>query len=241
MKAPHGSVRDKDVLVHWNAAYSQWASAAAWYGLHGHLYMGCVAALNSMRDVRLRIRDAGFPNLDFAETMYPGGELASAKYSIAKLLCDEDARIAILREALEDANREISTGADPHANALSVRAAIVGALGDRAASVRDYEEVLRCREAATAGPGPMGVALSNLGFAYLLRGSLWKGRCLIETGVQLLSENPPLTHSAGFLARAKRKLASAYLLTGRPIRAYREAQEAEQIARSAGALDQTRR
>lgn len=80
----------------------------------------------------------------------------------------------------------------------------------------------------------MGVALSNLGHAYLFQGRLWSGRDLIEKGVSLLERNP----RAGFLARAKRKLALAYLLTGRPIMAHQQIREAKEIAQEYCAFDQ---
>lgn len=225
---------DRESLAYWNSALGEWGGSATWYGLHGHLYMGSLAAFNSMAMVRERLRESTYKIADPSELRYPGGQLASAQYSIAKRLYDGKAKQRLLDKALRDANKDISEGEDLLGNTLSVRAAIYRAVGELGHAVRDYEEVLHRREQAVAGPGSMGVAFSNLGYAYVLQGRLWKGRSFLEEGVKLLSEN----FRTGFLARAKRKLAVAYLLTGRPVQAYEEMAEAQRIAQEHGAFDQ---
>jgi tetratricopeptide (TPR) repeat protein len=233
MKCTPDSYRDPELLVHWNMALDQWASAAGWYGLHGHLYMGALAAFNSMAKVRKTLRENVHSIADPNAIRYPGGQLASARYSIAKRLYGK-AKDSLLKEALDDANIAIRDGEDPLGSTLSVRAAIHRARGDIALAVQDFEEVLRRREQAGAGAGPMGVALSNLGYAYIHQRRLWLGRDLLEKGVELLEGN----FRTGFLARAKHKLAIAYFLTGRPLRAYEERREARRIAQEYGAFDQ---
>jgi len=233
MKCNSESYRDPNLLAYWNMALDQWASAAGWYGLHGHLYMGALAAFNSMVKVRKTLRESAPSIADPNQTRYPGGELASARYSIAKHLYGKE-RDSLLKQALNDANIAIRDYEDPLGSTLSVRAGIHRARGDITQAVQDFEEVLRRREQAGAGAGPIGVALSNLGYAYIHQGRLWHGRDLLEKGVALLEGN----FRAGFLARAKHKLAIAYLLTGKPLRAYQESREARRIAREYGAFDQ---
>ncbi len=231
-----GGKPDTEGLIHLNDALGQWSSAASWYGLHAHIQMGALAALNSAADVRRTLRDRGAKGIDPQAVAFPGGSLASAKYSIAKLLPNRRAKEAMLRDALSDATCCSALGVDPLGDALSVRAAIVDAIGARSASVADYEEVLRRRKAAGADGPSVGIALSDLGFAYALSGQRARGRGMIEDGVRLLDGHV----RAGFLARARRKLAAAYLITGRPIAAYRELQLSRQAARASGALDQER-
>jgi len=234
MKCTPNDYRDPQLLSYWNMALDQWAAAAGWYGLHGHLYMGALAAFNSMAKVRETLRNTVRPAEDPNERRYPGGQLASARYSIAKRLYGT-ARADLLKKALDDANIAIREGEDPLGSTLSVKAAIHRAMGDINLAVQDFEEVLRRREQAGKEAGPMGVALSNLGYAYLYQKRFWRGRELLEEGVRLLENN---NSRQGFVARAKNKLAVAYLLTGRPLRAYEEMREAQCIARDCGAFDQ---
>ena len=215
-------------------ALDLWAAAAGWYGLHGHLYMGALAAFNSMARVRETLRKTARPAEDPNERRYPGGQLASARYSIAKRLYGT-ARADLLKKALDDAKTAIREGEDPLGSTLSVKAAIHRAMGDINLAVQDFEGVLRRREQAGKEAGPLGIALSNLGYAYLYQRRFWRGRELLEEGVRLLEKNDS---RRGFVARAKNKLAVAYLLTGRPLRAYEEMREAQCIARDCGAFDQ---
>lgn len=231
-----GGKPDTDGLIHLNDALGQWASAASWYGLHGHIQMGALAALNSTADVRRTLRERDVKTVDAQVLAFPGGSLASAKYSIAKLLPSRLAKAAMLKDALSNANSCSALEDDPLGDALSVRASILAAIGARTASVADYEEVLRRRKAAGADDPSVGIALSELGFAYVLSGQRARGKGMIEDGVQLLRGHA----RAGFLARARRKLAAAHLMTGRPMAAYRELQLSRQAARTSGALDQVK-
>jgi hypothetical protein len=227
---------DTEALLLLNDALSQWSSAASWYGLHAHIQMGGLAALNSAASVREALRARDVKSVDQKVIEFPGGSMASAKYSIAKLLSDRHAKTAMLEDALGDATRCSSIALDPQGDALAVRAAIVDALGGRSASVENYEEVLRRQKTSGADGPSLGVALSNLGFAYVLSGERKRGLRMIEEGVGLLEGHI----RAGFLARAQRKLAAAYLMVGRPVAAYQSLQRSRQTVRGSRALDQLR-
>jgi hypothetical protein len=80
----------------------------------------------------------------------------------------------------------------------------------------------------------MGEALSELGFGYIRQWHLRRGREHLLEGVRLLE----LAERRGFLSRANRKLGFAYLVTGHPVRAWREFQEGAEIAERSGAFGQ---
>jgi len=86
MSAPYTTIDDKTLLEWWNKTLAEWARAGAWYGLHGHTPMGCLYALNSLTLIRNRLAKRYKSQLPPDSIVYPGGALASAKYSIAKRL-----------------------------------------------------------------------------------------------------------------------------------------------------------
>jgi hypothetical protein len=75
-----------EYLPYWSEALAAWASAAAWYGLHGHLYAGRLAAVNSSLWVKERL---GCSVKQYqTDTSFHGtlGGRASEYYSIAKIM-----------------------------------------------------------------------------------------------------------------------------------------------------------
>ena len=48
-----GSV-SKEIALLWEEALGGWNSAGAWYGLHGHPLMGCLASLGLLADLKLK-------------------------------------------------------------------------------------------------------------------------------------------------------------------------------------------
>jgi hypothetical protein len=50
--APYDQPKFTEYLPLWNEALGAWTSAAAWYGLHGHLYAGRLADVNSLLKIR---------------------------------------------------------------------------------------------------------------------------------------------------------------------------------------------
>ena len=87
----------------------------------------------------------------------------------------------------------------------------------------DYEEVVRVRRANDEDDGAVGEALSELGFGYLCQGRFRKGVQFMEEGTSMLvgsSARIELT------ARALRKLAMGYFVTGR----IRQARETRAVA-----------
>ena len=235
--APIGSREGVEFLPYWNRFFGEWASAGSWYGLHGHPHLAVLPALVEQAKARDRMRALRSTAWREEEMNYPGGPLASSRYSIAGLSGSFKNRRFLLHAALADLNRSLSEGSGDGGNLLAIRGSVYRRLGAVWASVADYEEVLRRRQKAAASDSAIGEALSELGYGYLFQLRLWRGRSLLEEGVRLLSVSNP---RPGFLIRARRKLAAAYAITGHPKQARQELQAARDLARVHGVFDQIR-
>lgn len=233
MCVPYTETHDKNILSYWSEVLGQWARAGAWYGLHGDTPLGCLAALKSLAEVRAHLQKYGrdlLPEL----IAYPGGALASAKYSIAKRLIIPADRKKRLNEALEDIRLSQAQTEKHNDGLLAIRGSILRQLYRYSEAVSDYEVVLTLRQQKSAPDNAIGEALSELGFGYLYQGRLLKGLDYCEKGVELLRT----AEISGFLVRALKKLAIAYLITGRPVKAYETWMEVKQLADETGAFDQ---
>ncbi|WGM39755.1 hypothetical protein [Caulobacter sp. NIBR1757] len=224
MGAPPSEPRAMALIPYWDRALSAWNSAGAWYGLHGHPLMGCLAALGSLSRIRAAngdLRDA------------PHGALASEYYSIAKTLGAPWLKAEVLKTSSKHIDAAFLKGASSGNHAL--RGSILQAMGDRKSAIADYERTVDLRrnhEAAT--PGSIGDALSELGFALVRSRQTRRGLDLMEEGVALLESEPP----SGFLVRAKRKLGRAYLMAGAPLLALDTLSDAHELATRYAMLDQ---
>ncbi len=227
----------RDLLVYWNKFYKEWATAGSWYGLHGHTNLAVLPAMVQQAKVRNQMRKLGSLAWRDEDINYPGGALASSRYSIAGLSKSLSVRRFLLRAALEDLNRSIHNGSGDTANLFAIRGSVYRKLGVVWAAVKDYELVLHDRQKSAASEGAIGEAMSELGFGYLFQLRFWKGRSLLEEGVSLLSTS---NTRQGFLIRAQRKLAVSYFLTGHPKRAREILADARALAQDHGVLDQIR-
>lgn len=227
-------LENKDMLNSWNYLFGEWARSGAWYGLHGDTPLGCLAALKSLTVVRNRLSTMYGKELPPEETVFPGGALASAKYSIAKRLYVKRDREALFNGALQDIGCSLTLAADDKSGLLAIRGSIYRQTGKISEAVEDYEEVLRMRSQANAPASSVGDALSELGFGYLRQGQIVKALYYCKSGVEHLREGG----RAGFLARGLRKLSVAYFVNGRLINAYEAWQEARAVAVGHRAFDQ---
>jgi hypothetical protein len=235
--APLGSRHHLDFLPYWNRFFGEWASAGSWYGLHGHPHLAVLPALVEQAKAREHMRLLRSSAWKEEDTSYPGGALASSRYSVAGRSGSFRNRRFLLRAALADLNRSLSEGAGDPTNLLAIRGSVFRRLGAIWAAVDDYEAVLRRRQSAGASESAIGEALSELGYGYLFQLHFWRGRSLIEEGVRMLPTGNP---RPGFLIRAQRKLAVAYALTGHPKRAREVLATARDLARTHGVFDQIR-
>lgn len=232
MAAPYLESRYQEYRPLWNEALGRWASAGAWYGLHGHLYMGCLAALRTMATVRELIRPTSPGSLPPESVQHPGGPIASAHYSIAKLSPTSGRRRKNFEKALGHLQTSLAARPSDESGLLAIRGSVHLQLGNASRAVEDYEAVLQLRQKAGEDAGRIGEALSELGFGYLRQGRLLKGRDYLEQGVRLLASSDRVE----FLVRAREKLAVGYAVTGRILKARQAWQEARQLAAQAGML-----
>lgn len=226
-----------DLLPFWNSFFGAWSSAGSWYGLHAHLHLGVLSALTTQARVRQKMKTLRSSKWPQELTRYPGGPLASSRYSIARKMQSRKLKKWLLHAAMIDLERELAEGSQGPGNLFAIRGSIYRQLGAYRVAVRDYEEVLRVRRLSGASEAQIGEALSELGFGYLFCLRWGRGKDLLLEGVSLLSQG---SRRIGFLIRAKRKLAIAYALTGHPFKARRELREAQLLARENGVLDQIR-
>ncbi len=170
---------------------------------------------------------------DSEDTAFPGGALASSKYSIAKRLYVKSDREARFNEALRDLKRSLDIPSADQSGLLAVRGSIFRQMGKMADCIKDYEDVLHIRIQNNSSDSQIGEALCELGFGYLQYFSLRKGLRYCQEGVERLRHGG----RAGFLARGLRKLAVAYLVNGKLGKAYEARNEAISVAVKYGAFD----
>jgi hypothetical protein len=224
MGAPIETTDDKALLDLWERALSSWGSAGAWFGLHGHPYMGCLASIGSLAQVRAK---------SMGPNGTPHGAFASEYYSIAKRVTAWSLRRSVLEVSRRHADMLFSGMAT--SGAYNLRGSIKRAQGDRAGALADYESALDLRRGSEhATDAQIGESMSELGFAIVMAGGVHKGIAHLEEGVALLRRAP----ASGFLIRAMRKLGRGYMLAGSPISAVRTLDEAYRIASDQQLLDQ---
>lgn len=234
MSAPYTTSLDIELLQYWNRLLGEWAKAGAWYGLHADTPLGCLAALNSLTDVRLKIEQHHSSRVLPQDTAYPGGALASSKYSIAKLLYIKNDRKDRFNEALDDINKAMMLPSTDESGLIAIRGSIYRQLGRLTDAISDYEVVLNIRRKGGMSESAIGEAMSELGFAYLKQFHFRRGLDYCREGVELLRQGV----RPGFLARGLRKLSVAYLCNGKLKRAYEAKQEAKTVAMKHRAFDQ---
>ncbi len=235
MAGGYENLKDRELLGYWNRLLSEWARAGAWYGLHADTPLSCLAALNSLTQVRQQLVTLNPEMRDAGDRAFPGGALASSKYSIAKRLYVKSDRKARLNEAMEDVERSLEIPGEDRSGLLAIRGSIFRQMGKMADCIKDYEDVLQIRIQAHASDGQIGEALCELGFGYLRYLSPRKGLRYCQEGVEKLRHGG----EGGFLARGLRKLAVAYFVNGRLGKAYEARNEATSVAVEHGAFDQT--
>jgi hypothetical protein len=76
---------DEDFLPWHNQVLARWSAAAAWCGLHAHIYLGDLAAIGTYDQIRKRMRERGVEPLDGDTTQPAYGAWASAYHSLSKL------------------------------------------------------------------------------------------------------------------------------------------------------------
>lgn len=212
-----------DFMQLWQRALAAWSNNGAWYGLHGHLSLGCLAATSSIAEIQLLSN----PDARFSRD-YPHGMFASRYYSIAK---NADCKQPIFDLALEHVNCGIGLAPDTIDN-YAVRGSVFLQIGRIDAALKDYQYVAGLRR--SQGGQSYGDALCEWGYAQVKAGQRRQGVENLEKGVELLFAGPP----TGFRIRAMRKLAIGYCYTLKIRNALEMAANAHDLAIQMGAFDQ---
>jgi len=222
--APYDRPEFTEWVPLWEDILRRWATSAAWYGLHGILALGRLAAVNSLREVRALLVAEGAPG---TSSIHAGrGALASEYYSMAKLAPSEAQRRDLLRTALRQVKQELTRGGSDPTGLLLIKGPIELRLGKRIAAIRTFRRALRIRRANREDPGRIGEAETHLGFAYLSVFFCWSARRLLRSGVQKLEQHRP----DGFLVTAIKKLGYCYCTRLDIDSARREFQKALRLA-----------
>jgi len=225
MGAPIDDAGSLEALPFWERALGAWNSAGAWYGLHGHPLMGCLASLGSLADLKLRLSRPG---------EMPHGALSSEYYSIAKLV-SRHLRGTMLETSRAHIDAAFQSGET--SGKLAQRGSVRAAQGDAQGAIDDYRRVVELRRGSEqASDEQVAEGLTELGFALVFAGDGAEGLKLMEEGMNLF-RGPP----TGFLVRAQRKLGRAYIRAGAPKRALETLELAHDTAIATGSMDQISR
>jgi tetratricopeptide (TPR) repeat protein len=231
--APYDTPRFNEYLSLWDETLGVWASAAAWYGLHGHLYAGRLAAVNSMLSIRGRI-EARESKRDLAQYIQgTKGARASEYYSMAKLFPDREQRAQYLKLAendVEDALRSIDENPSGY---LAIRGHILLMQGCAGKALEDFERVRRLSE-ESGNEKRIGEALADLGLVHMRLGNIRLASKLLQEGTAYLDNAGSYT----FAIRARKRLALVRLLSGHPFLAVRELCTAHDAAEQHQVFDQ---
>lgn len=224
--------KDQTLLRRWEEVLRLWATAGAWYGLHGHTPIGTLAALNSAEEVSALLSSQAPINADQRRS---GSGLASAKYSIGRRL-QGPRRSLVLNEALKHAKDAFLPGDQDESGLRLVTASILLNLGYREDAMEHFHAAYSIQtKSKTAKPHEIGQAMSELGYGYLRTFHLRRGLELCEESIPLLRQ----TDNLGFLARGLRKLCWAYRLNLSLFKAHAIGVEWKQLVEDNGLYDQS--
>lgn len=84
---PYTETKSPELLACWNDALGEWWGASSWYGLHNHISMGVISTLGTQAVVRESLKRTAASDVIAPDNLLPPhGPLASAYYSLGKLL-----------------------------------------------------------------------------------------------------------------------------------------------------------
>jgi tetratricopeptide (TPR) repeat protein len=231
--APYDAPEFSEYLPHWDRALGVWSSAAAWYGLHGHLYAGRLSAVNSQLSIRARLSRPTSGVSDDQHWQGTKGARASEYYSMARLMQTKEKRgeyFLLAEREIEDA---LQSGLDNAAGYYTIRGHIRLQQGKSQLALSEFEEARRLN----AGRGDTAAAaesLADYGLAHLQLGNKRQAISLLRQAVERFQETGNLT----FAVRAKKRLALAYLQAWHPFLAMQELEDAYEMASKHQIFDQ---
>lgn len=228
----------------WDKALGLWAGKASWFGLHGHLWMGPLAAVNTQAAFRARRRrDRAYA--DDPSIREPMGARASAIYSIAQRVRSFERKVFHFKQTSMLATRAIDLDKDARQGALAIRGNASLAMGKLGFlwrlwdAAEDFETALRLRERAAASAASIGEMRVDLGLCHVLTGRGHRGLPLMLEGIAGLRTNST-ANGRSFLARGLRKLDQAAQIMLKPSLSAEARAEIAAITAETEALDQAR-
>lgn len=238
------TLADPALALLWDRALGMWASHASWFGLHGHLWMGPLASVQSQIVLRRKFAgDAVFQSAN--DVREPTGARASALYSIAQRMYTWRQKVRQFRMAQALATQAIVQNPGESQGALSIRGhaamqlARLGYVWKLWEAETDFREGLRLRERTGASAASIGEAEVDLGLCLASSGRARSGLELLQGGVaRMRSGNSG--NSRAFLARALRSLERGARFARRRDIADAANKERQQLAAEIEAMDQMR-
>lgn len=225
--APYTDHKYQNFLPLWTQTLTQWSSASAWYSLHGHFFLGRLAAINTLFTIRSHMpprmeTEIGPPSI-FADN----GAVASEYYSIAKLVPSWYVKQSLLRKALWNCNTalEVSTVSDL-SGLLDIRGHVKLEMLNPAGGIFDLKRALAIRRDEDQVPGRVGESEVHLGRAYAACRLHRKAERLLEDGVAKLET----TDRYPFIIQGLRHLGTFYSQLGRRGDATRVLRKAQALA-----------
>ena len=223
--APYDEPKFSEYLPLWNNVLGMWSSAAAWYGLHGHLYAGRLAAVNSQLAIRRRMEWRGADHASEHYIQGTKGARASEYFSMAKLMPDQRRKSEYLSLAERDVNDALASIEDDPSGYFSIRGHIRLMQGRPNEALSDFRETLSLKETANDDKAA-AEAKADIGLAQMMLGNIREAVRLLREGVRGLES----AKSPTFAIRAKKRLAQALLKSGHPFQAWRELNAAHEMA-----------
>jgi len=228
----------------WDGALGLWATQASWFGLHGHVWMGPLAAINSQLEVRQNLaRRPGFS--DSLGVREPLGARASAVYSVAQRMSSRWRQLHHFRETMKLSGLALERDGNAQQGVLSIRGhaqfrmAQLGLVWHVLGAESDFRKSLAIRERAGGDARSVGEAKTDLGLLLAVTWRQTSGFQLLEEGVELLRGGES-ANAKSFLARGLRKLETAAERVGKRDLAASARAERLAITDEIDALDQAR-
>ncbi len=177
-KAGEAAAYGSDLAPLWDRALGLWGGAASWFGLHGHLQLSPLAAINTQLDIRSRAERSGD-----GDGRPPAGARASALYSLA--LRAGSRRVVHLKQTIALTTEAMATGQETEMGLLDIRGAAHMRLRHFFQAEADFREALAWRERQGANHFSTGDALVHLAFARAFTRPLIGDLHMLDEGLRL--------------------------------------------------------
>lgn len=227
--APFSDRRYEEYLPLWESALGKWSSASAWYALHGHFFLGRLAAVNTLSTIRRRVPASMQSKLGPPSIFADAGAAASEYYSIAKLVPSRWQRRRLLGKALWNCNAALGEHGGPSdpSGLLDIRGHVKLQMLNPIGGISDLKRALAIRQEQGQSLGRIGESEMHLGRAYAYCRRYGRAERLLRDGIAKLrtTENHPFT------VQGLRHLADFDKRVGHRAEAVTALREAQAIAR----------